>query len=157
MILNGLIGRRGHLKSINEYWVVGRFIIVSKLAQDSSRAVLAAEQMYKLHPPPWYLRSIFKDLDLLNNKMDNEENTKVFNDEVYYFVLNSCTLYAIRTLGRLPQMQSLCLFSLLWIRSFANKVIVFLLPNFLSNIDLWEYEFGNIFVSFFVVVAFQRL
>ena len=95
MILNGLIGRRGHLKSINEYWVVGRFIIVSKLAQDSSRALLAAEQMYKLHPPPWYLRSIFKDLDLLNNKMDNEENTKLFNNEVYSCVLNSYTLLHI--------------------------------------------------------------
>ena len=113
MILNGLIGRRGHLKSINEYWVVGRFIIVSKLAQDSSRALLAAEQMYKLHPPPWYLRSIFKDLDLLTNKMDNEEDMKVFNDEVYCCAVNSCTLYAKRTPGGLPQIQPLCLFSLL--------------------------------------------
>ena len=69
MQLNGLIGRRGHLQSLTQYWIVGRFIIISVLAQDDQRACLAAEQMFKLDPPAWYLRSILKDLDLLITKM----------------------------------------------------------------------------------------
>ncbi|XP_057306025.1 mitogen-activated protein kinase kinase kinase 15-like isoform X2 [Hydractinia symbiolongicarpus] len=80
MTLNGLIGRRGRLQSLTEYWIVGRFILISVLAQDSSRACLAAEKMFKLNPPAWYLRSIVKDLMLLRN-MDNCANNLKFNKD----------------------------------------------------------------------------
>lgn len=78
MTLNGLIGRRGHLKTLKEYWIVGRFILISALAKDLSRGMLAAEQMFLLHPPQWYLRSVMKDLNLLNHMM----NCQLFSDEV---------------------------------------------------------------------------
>lgn len=80
MTLNGLIGRRGRLQSLTQYWIVGRFILISVLAQDASRACLAAEKMFKLNPPAWYLRSIVKDLMLLRN-MDNCCNNLNFNKD----------------------------------------------------------------------------
>lgn len=71
MTLNGLIGRRGHLQDIQQFWIVGRFILISVLARDITRACLAAERMFLLNPPPWYLRSILQDLDVINHKMNS--------------------------------------------------------------------------------------
>lgn len=71
MTLNGLIGRRGHLQDIQQFWIVGRFILISVLARDITRACLAAERMFLLNPPPWYMRSILQDLDVINHKMND--------------------------------------------------------------------------------------
>lgn len=80
MTLNGLIGRRGHLQDLKQYWIVGRFILISILARDMNRACLAAEKMFKLDPPPYYLQSVLKDMKVLRAKMPvkEEELSEVF-------------------------------------------------------------------------------
>ena len=88
MTLNGLIGRRGHLQDIQQFWIVGRFILISVLARDVSRACLAAERMFLLNPPPWYLRSIIQDLEVIKHKIhDSEECNEEDESEVLVRIL----------------------------------------------------------------------
>lgn len=53
--LNSLLGRKGSLEKMNSYWDVGQFFSVSMLASDVGKAVQAAEKLFKLKPPVWYV------------------------------------------------------------------------------------------------------
>ncbi|XP_048652464.1 mitogen-activated protein kinase kinase kinase 15 isoform X2 [Marmota marmota marmota] len=63
--LNSLLGRKGSLEKMNNYWDVGQFFTVSMLANDVGKAVQAAERLFKLKPPVWYLRSLVQNLLLI--------------------------------------------------------------------------------------------
>ncbi|XP_020845594.1 mitogen-activated protein kinase kinase kinase 15 isoform X1 [Phascolarctos cinereus] len=63
--LNSLLGRKGSLEKMNNYWDVGQFFNVSMLANDIGKAVQAAERLFKLKPPIWYLRSLVQNLQLI--------------------------------------------------------------------------------------------
>ncbi|KAH0513371.1 Mitogen-activated protein kinase kinase kinase 15 [Microtus ochrogaster] len=63
--LNSLLGRKGSLEKMNNYWDVGQFFTVSMLASDIGKAVQAAERLFKLKPPVWYLRSLVQNLVLI--------------------------------------------------------------------------------------------
>ncbi|XP_004690137.2 PREDICTED: mitogen-activated protein kinase kinase kinase 15 [Condylura cristata] len=63
--LNSLLGRKGSLEKMNNYWDVGQFFNVSMLASNVGKAVQAAERLFKLKPPIWYLRSLVQNLLLI--------------------------------------------------------------------------------------------
>ncbi|XP_004710055.1 mitogen-activated protein kinase kinase kinase 15 [Echinops telfairi] len=63
--LNSLLGRKGSLEKMSNYWDVGQFFIVSMLASDAGKAVQAAEKLFKLKPPVWYLRSLVQNFLLI--------------------------------------------------------------------------------------------
>ncbi|KAM9577802.1 mitogen-activated protein kinase kinase kinase 15 [Trichechus inunguis] len=63
--LNSLLGRKGSLEKMNNYWDVGQFFNVSMLANDAGKAVQAAEKLFKLNPPVWYLRSLVQNILLI--------------------------------------------------------------------------------------------
>uniref|UniRef100_A0A671XEG5 mitogen-activated protein kinase kinase kinase n=1 Tax=Sparus aurata TaxID=8175 RepID=A0A671XEG5_SPAAU len=63
--LNSLLGRKGSLEKMNNYWDVGQFFTVSMLANDIPKATQAAEKLFKLKPPLWYLRSVVQNLQLI--------------------------------------------------------------------------------------------
>uniref|UniRef100_A0A665X6L0 mitogen-activated protein kinase kinase kinase n=1 Tax=Echeneis naucrates TaxID=173247 RepID=A0A665X6L0_ECHNA len=63
--LNSLLGRKGSLEKMNNYWDVGQFFTVSMLANDIPKATQAAEKLFKLKPPVWYLCSVVQNLHLI--------------------------------------------------------------------------------------------
>ncbi|MBN3321685.1 M3K15 kinase, partial [Atractosteus spatula] len=74
--LNSLLGRKGSLEKMNNYWDVGQFFTVSMLANDIPKAVQAAEKLFKLKPPVWYLRSVVQNLQLIQRfKKQNLEHS----------------------------------------------------------------------------------
>lgn len=74
--LNSLLGRKGSLEKMNNYWDVGQFFTVGMLASDIPKAVQAAEKLFKLKPPVWYLRSVVQNLQLIQRfKKQNLEHS----------------------------------------------------------------------------------
>ncbi|KAM4790049.1 mitogen-activated protein kinase kinase kinase 15 isoform 4-T4 [Cyanocitta cristata] len=76
--LNSLLGRKGSLEKMNNYWDVGQFFGVSMLANDVGKAVQAAEKLFKLKPPVWYLKSLVQNLMLIQRfkKLTTEHSPK---------------------------------------------------------------------------------
>ncbi|KAM9315953.1 mitogen-activated protein kinase kinase kinase 5 [Gastrophryne carolinensis] len=56
--ISSLLGKKGHLEKLQSYWDVGYYMGASVLANDHSKVIHAAERLFKLRTPAWYLGSV---------------------------------------------------------------------------------------------------
>lgn len=89
IVLNGFIGRRGELSSLTDYWSVATFFEISVLAEDYTKAIQAAECMFKLKPPNWYLNTTMMNIQLIMRCRPEQElvaERKVFDFWIEFFL-----------------------------------------------------------------------
>ncbi|XP_056448778.1 mitogen-activated protein kinase kinase kinase 5 [Gadus chalcogrammus] len=58
--LSSLLGRKGSLEKMQDYWDVGLYLGASILANDHKKVIEASEKLYRLNAPIWYVGSIME-------------------------------------------------------------------------------------------------
>ncbi|XP_053736714.1 mitogen-activated protein kinase kinase kinase 5 [Synchiropus splendidus] len=58
--ISSLLGRKGSLEKMKQYWDVGFYLGANILANEHRKVIEASEKLYKLKAPIWYLGSIME-------------------------------------------------------------------------------------------------
>ena len=84
LALNRLLGKKGGLSMQEDYWDVATFFEIAILVADYKRANQAAEKMFTLKPPPWYLKSTINNVSLIQRFRTRQNNEKMGTHEIIF-------------------------------------------------------------------------
>ncbi|XP_008762359.1 mitogen-activated protein kinase kinase kinase 6 isoform X3 [Rattus norvegicus] len=118
MKLGCLLARKGCVEKMQYYWDVGFYLGAQILANDPIQVVLAAEQLYKLNAPIWYLVSVMETFLLYQHFRPTPEPSggPVLRAHFWlHFLLQSCQPFKAT-----PPQEDQCLVLVLEI----NKVLL---------------------------------
>ncbi|KAK6733415.1 hypothetical protein RB195_017261 [Necator americanus] len=97
VVLNSLLGRKGALHQLTDYWDVATYFEVSVLAENYQKACEAALKMAMLKPPVWFLKSTMENIKLINrcaatiSPIEKEKQQFLFWSEFFMEAIDSET------------------------------------------------------------------
>ncbi|XGW12010.1 hypothetical protein V3C99_013020 [Haemonchus contortus] len=95
VVLNSLLGRKGALHQLTDYWDVATYFEVSVLAENYQKACEAALKMAMLKPPVWFLKSTMENIKLINrcaatiSPIEKEKQQFLFWSEFFMEAIDS--------------------------------------------------------------------
>ncbi|CEF71157.1 Mitogen-activated protein kinase kinase kinase 5 [Strongyloides ratti] len=99
VVLNSLLGRKGTLQTLTDYWDVATFFEVSVLAENYDKACQAALKMAMIKPPIWFLKSTMENIKLINrcaasiSPIEKEKQTFLFWTEFFMEAIENTKPY----------------------------------------------------------------
>uniref|UniRef100_A0A0N5A3Y8 mitogen-activated protein kinase kinase kinase n=1 Tax=Parastrongyloides trichosuri TaxID=131310 RepID=A0A0N5A3Y8_PARTI len=99
VVLNSLLGRKGTLQALTDYWDVATFFEVSVLAENYDKACQAALKMAMIKPPIWFLKSTMENIKLINrcaasiSPIEKEKQTFLFWTEFFMEAIENVKPY----------------------------------------------------------------
>ncbi|XP_072572359.1 mitogen-activated protein kinase kinase kinase 5 isoform X1 [Paramormyrops kingsleyae] len=65
--LSSLLGRKGSLEKMQDYWDVGFYLGANLLVNEHKKVLEASEKLYKLNAPMWYVASVMETYIIYRN------------------------------------------------------------------------------------------
>ncbi|XP_041420450.1 mitogen-activated protein kinase kinase kinase 5 isoform X2 [Xenopus laevis] len=83
--LSSLLGKKGNIEKLQSYWDVGFYLGACMLANDLAKVIQAAEKLFKLKPPAWFLNSVVETILIYQHFKKPNQEQEVTNHELVDF------------------------------------------------------------------------